>query len=714
MVIYILIKKAIYDENYNVLAYYDQSLGNKPDDEFTVDKAGTIYRTLSGEPYIVEAVELCDITDTEIADIKVVGKLSVNMLLGDELKVLAKAVNEKGAIIDAELEWISDQSEVASVNDGLITAQGLGNANITIKVKDKDISKNIKVNVIKENKPKLMYFKTRGGDNLKSITGYLGEGLPLARIYLEDQKGNFIDNQPIKWSIGDVSVLGSTLYQGDSNNKNIKYEALLSAEGVGETTLKASLENYPDISYEIPVKIKPARSERTWRNFKDEYFGKVDSEKNCYFVLDDEGKIFYTTFQNIYGLDSANGKELWNYTKEDEKIYWEKPQLDKEGNLYVYELYDQWRNKECKVYKFNKAGDCLKETDTVFQKIVSMQLGNEFVYVLTLNNKLYKFDKDLSEIWENPVDVGENNGILLASDKLYIAKEDTIYKISANGNMEEVYSDPKTRLSLEEGMDNGDILVQKNNLGEYSLLLIDGQGNVSWEYKELKTKVCVGIDKNEDIYAAEYSANLEKEIYFLDKNGEEKVKTIFTDRTEERGLKPVVANDGTVYIATTQINAFSAQGELLWQSKSIGTETGMYASIYYTPQSIAVDENNIVYVSSWGQGINTLKGKSQKGLQVAIKGKDSVALNTFKDLELEIVNHFDEQKDIDLKITLENIDSEKVLSETNFSDVIKSEASNNYMFGVKIPKEGTLQVKLEIVDRETNEILCRDEICLKK
>ncbi|QXM05258.1 PQQ-binding-like beta-propeller repeat protein [Crassaminicella indica] len=701
---YLYSSENVFDKDHNILSYYYEKVGNKPHPEFELGRNGLIYRTLEGEYDFeigaIEAVKLCDATDTKISGLRVLNKLPIDMFVGDEMKIAAGAVNKNGAFIKGvELEWQSENTDVATAVYGKITAKKVGTANISIKVKDKEIRKSIEVKVKKAPIPKKMYFVysnlVEHPKKIEKITGYCGESLPSAYIFIEDQYGNFMTKQPVTWSVSKQGIIGYKLYDTGSGVHEIKYQAVLSAQKAGETMLKASLDSNPNIYCEIPITIKSKRSDTIWEH-KIEY-DQSEKNKNCYHVMGKKNEIYYTTKNKLAAISKENGKKLW---ESEIKGEFGAPQVSEDGDIYIF------ANE--KVYRVNHEDGKMLEKFNTSSKVKNLIIADDCIYVLNNENKLYKLDNQLNKIWKTPLNVGENYGLLLVNNKLYISKEDKIYNITEDAHMKLVYEDEHTELWLEASTKDGDLIIQKNNLGNYSLISINNEGKENWKYEKLKGKVGVGCDENSNVYAVEINTEAEKEIYYLDQNGKEKVKTTFVDTNDscfDGVYKVVVGKDGTVYITTTKINAFSPKGECLWQKTLFGAFT------IYIPQSITVDDNGIVYIGAGRRGVLALKGREQTGVQVSIKGKETVALNTFKDLEVELINH-EEGKDIDLKITLEDIDAKKALSETHFEDEIKADTTNIYKFGVKIPKEGNLKVKLEIFDRKDKKLICQDEINL--
>ncbi len=721
---YLYTSTNIYDENLNIVANYKDVLGNERKDDFHIGENGDLYRLIEGENdwvvSAIEAVELFDFTDKEATDIKITNELSVNMFPEEELDIIAGAANQHGAFLsNIELQWESDNETVATVVYGekdedennsinaTIIALKTGKANITIKVKDLDISKSIEVNVKESPVPQKMYFvydhahdTLQNPNKIESITGYAYESLPSPWIYIEDQYGNFMQKQKVEWSSDGISFL---LYKGGSGDNNIKYQGHLNAHNPVETTLKASLVDYPEISCEIPVFIKPVRSGKVW-TFNDIEYGTSDSYKQTFFTINKHVNTFCLTANGkLFAIDPKDGEEKWRIDGGG-NVWFSEPIIDIEGSIYVYNIGGSYSE----VYKYKHDGTLLEKTNEEFPGINGFKMGDDYIYVLTKDNGLYKLDKQLNRLWNDPVEIGEGDyqRMLLVNDKLYISIEGKIYEITEDGQKSLYYEDKYTELWLEGSTSDGDIIVQRNVLGNYSLLSLDIEGDENWRYEVLETKVMVGMDEDNNIYAVEYSKNLEKKIYFLNSDGTERVRNTFVDRDSKVGLKPIIGKDGTIYAATGQINAFSQEGELLWQSSTVH-EDGF--SLYPPPKSIYVDEENTLYASSYNGGMIALRGKPQTGTELSIEGKENISMDTFKDLELELTNR-GEEIEFYIRIALEDLDGEKVISETFLEDSLKKNRAKNYNFGVKIPKEGNFRFKIEIIDRITEEVICSDKM----
>jgi DNA-binding beta-propeller fold protein YncE len=218
-----------------------------------------------------------------------------------------------------------------------------------------------------------------------------------------------------------------------------------------------------------------------------------------------------------------------------------------------------------------------------------------------------------------------------------------------------------------------------------------------------RTAVSSAYDR---IYLVDGAADGENYLYVLDKDGNELTRST-SPAAANPNIKPAVGPDGIVYLATSELSAFSPEGELLFK---FPTHPFNQYFPYGAPSQILSVRNNTLL--SGYTGIMALQSVPQNGLNVLITGGDFVSYGTFKDLRVEITN-YQAQTDADVEIVLEDAATGKAVSRAVISETLVTGKLNVYNFGVKIPLSGDLRLTVRVTDKEQN-ILYGKEIAVRR
>jgi hypothetical protein len=244
----------------------------------------------------------------------------------------------------------------------------------------------------------------------------------------------------------------------------------------------------------------------------------------------------------------------------------------------------------------------------------------------------------------------------------------------------------------------GNLLLQRNTLGHFSLVRLNLDGSVNWS-RPLDAQAFAAV-LDDRIYAVEPGVDTEKILHVLENDGTERLRTTFADRDASDAKHLAVGPDGIVYIATSQLNALSSAGELLWQ---FPTRPGDGYFPYTAPLQLASAANNTL-ISSSGRGplggnLMVSQGIPQDGIDVSLRGDDAAEPGAFKDLQVEVTN-YRETMAVELEIVLWDISAGKALSKTVFADMLATNESSAYDCGAMIPSSGNLRLVVNIKNGE--------------
>ncbi|QXM05253.1 PQQ-binding-like beta-propeller repeat protein [Crassaminicella indica] len=723
---YLYTDKAIYNENREPIAYYDEYKNNLPwfhYSSFDLGEDGNIYRLIINEGNVIgiEAVYLHDISNAIPKEVKIYEEDKVVIFPDEKYRVKVDVLDEKGANLPTiGLVWEIDNENIVKIDDtGLITAKTIGETMLTVRVKDKpEINKTVKIEVINPPTPKKMYFVYDKGDGDnetenqrlvgEKLTGIVGEGFEGIRVFIEDEKGKFVPKQPIKWSLEDNNIVDMLNYQGGSGDYNIRYNACLTGKKVGSTKLIATIEKYPEITCSLEIEVIPTQYEIKWSIPLEGYWW----EKRAYHVMGKNNEIFYVNQNKLIAIDKRNGNRLWQSEIGDYfGIQLGKPKVNDEGTILLY------AEDFTAIIAVNpKTGEVMWNFIEGKDGIKDIKIHADSIYALTKSGKIYKFNKEGELLWDIPLNIGQDNGGMILSNngELYVSMDGTIYHVKDNKEKEAIYSRKRCRLYLEEVILGEKLVLQKEENEKYSLITIDFNGNEQWIYEDIKEKVALSCDEAGAVYAIEKKYIMDPQegipVYFINPDGTERARQTINVATGKRAIfKPVIGKDGLVYISLSEVFVLDPDdGEILWKAQMKD------AFSRQTPDSITVDEESIVYITAGERGLVALKGKVQNrtGFQLNVLGKHRLKPNSLKDLKIEVRNNEMETKNIAVIIGFYD-EKEQLIHQTNFKDVLKTKETKIYMYGSRIPVKGQFKLKIILKDQKTKETLCNDEIDIK-
>ncbi|MDR1245991.1 MAG: leucine-rich repeat protein [Clostridiales Family XIII bacterium] len=719
----------IYNEDLRVVATYNEANEAVRRGDFHLDGSGNMYRAIGAQAFNTTALEKVrlyeDTGDAVVYDIRLNVSAELALFPGKQTQVRAAARNQGGILLSGQtFEWESSNTDIAEVsysNNGAtatVSAKTLGTAQITVKAANSAVSRSFTAVVREEPRPVSMYFywdTLRGvpeeaPPRVESVETYAYEALPHLRIYAQDQYGNFYDSMKVEW---DTPNIGAALYQDGSGNSNIKYGAGLTFSAPVDTYVKAAAVDYPELQCQIPVTIKQARVRKVW-SFEPYYSFQSDSRDfDTYFALNAGGTAIYLTASGGLSSLSASGRTNWSLSRSDfGGIYLSAPKVGGDANIYLTENYNNQTEayKDRHMYKVSPDGKSLTQS-TWTKHIKDFVTDGSYIYVLTVENEIYYANDSLELLWEGKpaaTGSGDIHGAFVYGDSLYAAIGDSVYKVKRDdGETELLYRDARVNLTLE-GIDaDGNMLLQRNATGRYSLVHLSLGGSVNWT-RALDRHV-FAAPVNGEIYFVEDGAGAEVRLYILEKDGGERLETSFSDRADSAGdIMLAVGPDGIVYIATSQLNALSPEGELLWQFPTLpGDPYYPYTKLL----QIASVANNTL-ISSCGQGpmgtnIMATQGIPRDDINVSMSGGDTALPGAFKDLRIEVTN-YRETTNAELEITLWDISAERALSRTAFADTLINGRQNVYDCGAMIPSSGNLKLIVNIKDAEGSALYSKE------
>lgn len=717
--------KAIYDISRAPIAYYDDYRNNLPYFQYiglALDAGGTLYRLRisTGKAVGLEAASLYDMSNSVITDLKV-SQEDIILYPGETRRVKAEVLDQNGLVLPAlELQWQSSDLTVARVGaaDGLITAlKKVGEATVTVKVKDKlELSREIKIRVLAAPVPQRMVFVVDDGkypDQLdqrqpagEKVTGYVGESLsPVVTVFIEDQNGKFVRKQPVKWSLADPGLADMLNYEGGGGDYYIRYNAVLVGKKAGTTTLTASLVNYPQIQCSLEIEVLPAQHQVLWSVPLEGHWG----QQRAYHVMGPDGEIFYVNDNKLRAVRKDTGAPLW---VADPGGYFgiriSPPQLDAGGTIYVHgtdstAVVAVSPGDGSVIWSFVRGTDPVKH----------LKIAPDCLYALTGSGDLYRLDKgDGRPLWDSPLNVSKDSGGLAVSEagRLYLAEAGAVYEIGAGKEKNLLYNDAAgAALRLEEVTAAGDLIVQRELAGKYSLLSLSPGGTVNWTYDRLKGRVFLSCDRAGAVYAVSCTKEYLEDLYFLNADGTEKTVTTLADKSSRGVYKPVIGRDGLVYIAIGHINVVDGRsGELQWKA-------GLWNWGLISPDTITVDEDGVVYATMAASGLVALKGVAQTmpaGLQLSVGGGKDLRPDSLRDLTVKVTNNQAAEQEILLLIGLCDGQSDSFVSYASFTDTLAAGAAGTYSGGVTIPAAESCRVRVQVLDNKTPDKTLLREVIL--
>ncbi|WP_129596238.1 PQQ-binding-like beta-propeller repeat protein [Anaerophilus nitritogenes] len=716
--------KIIYDEAGDPMAYYDDYKNDIPYFEyskFTLGQDNSIYRMLISESCVVgiEKVTLYDTKDSVIDDLRLYEE-NIVLYPNEEHRIKAEVIDQNKAVLsNKKIIFKSNDSNVVLIEeDGMMKAKKVGEAEITIAIKEKPkIHKSIKVQVIEPPIPAKMYFVyddvNRGNETQnqeivdveKGLKGACGEEVRTIRAFIEDQHGKFAPKQPIEWNLSDSDIASMLNYQGGSGDDKVRYNAVLTGKKIGKTILTAKLVDHPEITCSIPIEIEATPYEIKWEVPLEGHWW----QKRAYHVMGKEDEVFYVNENRLLAVNKHTGNSLWiseigAYLGVDLG----NPTIDENGDIYLY-------GKDSTAFiKVNpKNGEVIWKRIEGNDGIKAFQIGEDGIYALTQRGKLYHLNKDGDFLWDTPLEIGQNSSILLSkSGVLYLSMNEKVFILQNEKKLNNIYTG-EGELSIEEITADENIILQQNKGQQYSLISIDRKGNVNWIYEGIDGKVALSCDDGGSVYAVEkkYDDFLRYiYIYFLNPDGSERAKKALDKVGRPDGVyKPLIGSDGSVYISLVRLYVVDSQtGEKQWQVSLKD------AFSYQAPDTITVDEEGITYVTAGERGLVAIKGKgiSNKGFSLNIVGGNKLNLGSFQDISLEMKNNLKENKDIILKVSL--YDEEKEIQNTSFEDYVNIGETKAYDCGIHIPEEGKYQINIKVIDQESKNIIIQKNIEIKK
>ncbi|WP_053955274.1 PQQ-binding-like beta-propeller repeat protein [Inediibacterium massiliense] len=716
--------KIIYDEAGEPMAYYDDYKNDIPYfsySAFNLGEDNSIYRILNSESLAIgiEKVTLYDTKDSVIDDLKLYEE-NIVLYPKEEHRIKAEVLDQNKAVLyNKKIIFESNDPDVVSIEeDGMMKAKKVGEATITITIKEKpEIHKSINIKVIETPIPEKMYFVyddvDRGNDPQnqqivdveKGLKGVCGEGLRSIRVFIEDQNNKFAPKQPIEWILEDSSIVSMLNYQGGSGDDKVRYNAVLTGKKIGKTILTAKLVDHPEITCSIPIEIEATPYEIKWEVPLQGHWW----EKRAYHVMGKEDEIFYVNENRLLAVNKHTGNSLWiSEIGAYLGINLGHPKIDTNGDIYLY-------GKDSTAFiKVNpKNGEIIWKKVEGNDGIKSFEIGEDGVYALTQRGKLYHLNKDGEFLWETPLEVGQNSSILLSeSGVLYLSMNEKVFVLQNEKKLNNIYTG-EGELSIEDITSNENIILQQKKGEKYNLLSIDQKGNCKWTYEGIDGKVELSCDDQGSVYAVEKKQDdflRDIHIYFLNSDGTERVKKALDKVGRPDGVyKPLIGSDGRVYISLVRLYVVDPQtGEKQWQVSLKD------AFSHQAPDTITVDEDEIIYVTAGERGLVAIKGKeiSNKGISLNIIGGNKVYLGSFQDISLEIKNNLKENKNIILKISL--YDEEKEIQNTSFKDHMNAKETKSYDCGIHIPEEGNYKMTIKVIDQESKNVLIQKNIKVKK
>ncbi|WFD10707.1 PQQ-binding-like beta-propeller repeat protein [Tepidibacter hydrothermalis] len=708
--------KAIYDENRNPIAYYDDYRYNLPwfqYSDFCLGKDGTIYRLMISEGDVIglEAVTLYDTSNSHPCDIKL-SKENLNIYTNSQYRTNPQVIDENEAILPrVEIEWSSNNKDIASVTkDGVIqTYDKIGETIITVKVKGTDIMKTISVEVKEMPTPeKLNFVKYKGlNTNIKDqeiikgkITEYTGQGFDRISVFVQDKDGNFIPKQNIQWEVvGDEGILEIYYDHGGNIGGDVYYGANITAKKAGTAVLRATLKvGEKELKCETNIEILPNPYDIKWSVLVE---GDWDN-KDAYHTMT-EDKIFYVNQQKLFAINKK-GEKLWeSKVGVDYGVQIEKPIVGKDGYLYLYSVDAtsvfkiNTDNGEV-VWKIREGNDPIKELKTTKNK----------VYALTDEGKLYCIDDNGQIVWEK--EFPNNGGILISKDeKVYISQNKEIKEINKN-KIETIYTDKDGKLYLED-IDNGNNLIaQKSKNNKYSILSINKDGNKNWEYKGeddkgLNYKVALSCDKQGNVIAVDYNDKEDKNVYFINKDKTKiNIVPIKDDPVRIGVCKPLIAEDGQIYISLANIHIFDMNSQ---EEKYTVEFKGGFTKTCWA-RTLTVDKDGTMYLAAGEKGIIASKGKivTPDKFQIDVQGLNKIKLDSLTDIKIDITDTTDDDTSKDIKVKMylneKNDENNKQLIYTTFKDKISKRETKSYNCSIKIPRNGQYEMKVELYKIKDN------------
>lgn len=652
----------------------------------------------------------------------------------------------------SDVMWESSNSDIVEIKravagNGSIqwTAMAKSAGKATIKVYCvgyEDINAEMEINVQVPKDIKLVYLETEkevheltlGIDEVEDIT-----------VLVLDQFGNNMGSPiPVEWKWeGSAAGYITEDTSGGSATPNWGHISGVK-EGQTKATVSVKISEEEYASKELIINVVPQSYEiKELAKFSG---GTWLTPPSGYHQMDENGILFYVTDGKASAIDGKTGNALWGPINlvSEYGVDFGIPQLDGEGNIYVPGIPkdDGWGGTtEKTVLVCLKAEDGSERWSFLGQPfdassgIRDIRIGEKFIYVLTKNGKLYQINKsDGSASWTNPLDVETNNleadpeglrgngvMLLLKDGGLYISEGDSISLISEDGEKQQIYKETGAKLYLEDrGKDS--MILQKKSGEKYELLSIDKEGNKKWECSEISGRVAASSDEDGNVYAVQITDEeneRESKAYFLNGNDGAVKKTISLETVVSLRIgdpsksifKPVIGEDGLVYISIRGIFVLNKAGDLLRTVQLSYLDGKRFVAV---PRTMTVDKAGKIFVSAGRRGLIAMTARAEtEGLNIKLEGHEHLSLDSCKDMALKLKNNSDKNEDIVIKTVLVDRRTGEILSHTSFEDAVAAKETKNYSMGIKIPSAGSFKVEISITDK-TGKVLWNEEVLINE
>ncbi|MDI3480730.1 MAG: hypothetical protein PWQ97_385 [Tepidanaerobacteraceae bacterium] len=716
----------IYGEDGEPMAYaddYPNNLEGFSYSYFALGEDGILYRfwKYMGNLVGVEAAGFYDLSGSEPASL-IVDEDSLTLQNGASRRIVPRVLDQNGVTLSgAELVWTSSDDSLVTVADGLLTASSVntGQAVITVSVKDyPEISAAISVTVRNVPVPAGIYLieERSGFGSLKTeeaarayrvekISGQVGEALPSVSAFVYDQHGEIITTEPLTWTLADGEVASMLNYQGLSSIYDIRYDASLRGKKAGTTTLTATLKNYPALSCTIGVEVVPASYDILWSIELEGGWWK----KWAQHVMGRDGKIFYVNNNQLKAAEKATGTLLWTADLGDRYgiSLGLRPRVGPDGTVYVFST-----TNTMVIAVDPDTGQVKWKYQAGRDGVADLAAGADSIYALTSGGKLYRLDPSGQPLWDSPLDLGsDGGGFLLAEDgSLYAAGEQGVMRVEKDKRQTLLYApEAGETLSLKMMTPDGDLLLQQERGGAYTLVCLSPKGVINWTYA-LKRSAKVSCSGDGDIYLV-YPKDIvtgEKTSFvFLDGRGKERCSGILdpggvcihVGAAYAADFTPVPGENGEVYLVGDWIYVVDdATGQVL-RTIQIGDEYSLMP-----PQSLTVDEDGILYATCGEVGLIAIKQNAYygQGVEIGIADRERWKGSSLGELSLKVKNTLGETKDVIILVELVGED-DAAPARTRIALNLAAGREEELPLGLRLPASGYYRLLITVQDAETGE-----------
>lgn len=312
----------------------------------------------------------------------------------------------------------------------------------------------------------------------------------------------------------------------------------------------------------------PLEGDMLWENIPATNF---NSPKNI--AVDDEGNIYQISDQNMLIATSSTGIELWRYGVDGVG-----PHLSLGGDrtLFINEDSSPYRNS---LTALSLSGEVKwRSEQTIDHNSHPTVSADGSIYVMDYD-QLYAFNSDGSLKWKNINFTNSEKVLISPSGDLYVIGYNKISGVSTEGHILWEYA-KQTSNSPAVGID-GSFYITRN----YSLIAVDSSGVELWSYvlNSNGTSAPV-IGRNGVLYfTTRYYDDDNKSPDGTHLNAVKDGVLLWSKAIGGYGYTPntpTVANDGTIYIGTTEgdFYAITEEGSIKWSS-NVGQPITKYANI---------------------------------------------------------------------------------------------------------------------------------------